>query len=248
MPTEQAVRAAPRPPPRRPVRVCSGLRTSSSIASRPMLARGLSVSPRSRARRVVEIDDARHAPHFGRQRLEQLEPLRRQLAARAREPGDVAAGPRQARDQAASDRVGHRRRHDRDRRRRSRLRGKRRRRAARQDHVDLLLHQLAASGGEALGASLGRAVERSRGSAPRRSRAPSGPCAARPMFSLLARSGAVSSMPTRYTRRACPVRARRTARAHSSAQAGCGGRSWRPALVCAVCAVVAGAVQMPENA
>jgi hypothetical protein len=135
--------------------ICSGLRTSSDAHR---ARRDLDLPPGPGGGGVAEIRVRRDARHLRHQRLQQLEAPRHQLGGIAGEPGHVAARTRQAGHEAGFHRIAHRGHDDRDGRGDA-PRGLRRRRAARQDQVDFLAHQLGGERAEALRVSLGRAVE-----------------------------------------------------------------------------------------
>ena len=62
--------------------------------------------------RHCRVEQHRGSGNARRNLLEQLQPLASQRANHSLEAGDVAARPRQARDEAAADRIGNRREND----------------------------------------------------------------------------------------------------------------------------------------
>ena len=65
-----------------------------------------------RGRSVCWISKDRHSCHVGRDLLEQLQPFSADAVFEKREPGGIAARPRQAVDKASGDWIGHDQEHD----------------------------------------------------------------------------------------------------------------------------------------
>jgi len=90
---------------------------------------------------MPKIEQDRHARELRQGEPEHLDKLRRQVSGKIRHARDVAAGTREARHEAAADRISGARRDDRNARR-CVLRGEGSGRAGREDRVGLGLEQL----------------------------------------------------------------------------------------------------------
>ena len=131
------------------------------IGREPELARGLLDRRRfPRRARIAGIGHHREMVEAGDRLAQDFQPLVADLARLQRQAGDVAAGMRQALDEAARDRIDRRGQHDRDRAGRAHHGGGRA--SNRHDHIDLHRHELGGDPGIAARVTLRPAIDEGR--------------------------------------------------------------------------------------